>query len=83
LGANVRGYLRAGVLFAHEKLDYGNGSAETVGDTTWIAGVGTEYALGDRWSMNLEYLRSGNLDEPAFSGGNHLSGVALGVKFKF
>jgi opacity protein-like surface antigen len=85
-GTNFRGYLRAGVLFAHERAGYDSGAQElsqTFGDTTWLAGAGLEYSLNDHWNMNIEYLRSGGLDEPAGSNGNHLRGITLGAKYKF
>jgi len=84
-GGSFRGYLRAGVLFAHKKSSQATALGEfaiTYGDTSWVGGVGAEYSLSEHWNMNLEYLRSGTLDEPVGSS-DHLTAVTLGVNYKF
>jgi opacity protein-like surface antigen len=86
---SVRAYVRLSALYARDEMTNRNGSlaeasySSTYDDLTWLAGVGVEYALMDRWSMSLEYVRTGVIERNSTTGDNYLSGATMGFKFRF
>lgn len=84
---NVLGYIRLGALFARNELtntyDSSSQLNDSFYDTTWVIGTGMEYTLMDHWSLDLEYVRTGNIQQKSSAVDNHLSGGTLGFKYRF
>jgi len=81
-------FVRAGVLFADEKIrfpDLPANQTATYGDELWLAGVGADVSFGSRWTVRFEYQRTDTLDEdPIYSLGEvDLEQLGLMVMMRF
>ncbi|HEU4600312.1 MAG TPA: outer membrane beta-barrel protein [Steroidobacteraceae bacterium] len=82
-------YARIGALYADDKVTYKYPEAsnfnrsDSIRGTTWFAGLGVAYQVLDRWSIGLEYVRSGALRQDSSVADNYLSGARLGFRFDF
>jgi opacity protein-like surface antigen len=78
-------FLRAGVLFADREMEINQSVGlgdTTFGSSVWLAGAGVDMSLASRWSLRLEYQRTGETDESILVGGTELERVALSVLFR-
>jgi opacity protein-like surface antigen len=85
LGSQFDGFLRAGVLFADRQVEISNsvGLGEpSFGSTVWLAGVGVDWSLTDRWAMRAEYQRTGTLGKSLLAGETELERMALSLLFR-
>ena len=85
LGAHVDVYVRAGYLFADEKIEQhylGGSQSMTFGSEVWLGGVGADWSFAQRWAARVEYLRTGTLDANLIAGDNQLDQVTVGVLFR-
>jgi opacity protein-like surface antigen len=82
-------YARIGALYADDKVTYKYPEAsnfnrsDSIRGTTWFAGMGVAYQVLDRWSIGLEYVRSGGLRQDSSIADNYVSGARLGFNFDF
>jgi opacity protein-like surface antigen len=76
---NVDVFLRAGALFADRELEIPRsiGLNAKFGSTVWLAGVGVDWSIADRWAIRAEYLRTGKLEETFFAGETELKRISL------
>lgn len=77
-------FLRAGVLFADEKIELGQSipRSMTFGQEAWLAGVGVDWSFATRWAVRAEYQRTDKIDRNISVGENELDQFALSVLFR-
>ena len=82
VGTRFEAFLRGGVLFSDVKIDQPQIIRDlTFGDEVWIAGIGIDWTIGERWAARLEYERTDDHELPFFyfAGDRHLERFSLGV----
>jgi opacity protein-like surface antigen len=86
-GDRFEAFLRAGVLFADQRLNGDLGNARGVelanAQELWLYGAGLGFAATGRWSARLEYLATDRLRANAMTGSMRLERLALGVAYRF
>lgn len=83
LGASWQVFLRGGVLFADQEIEYDvSGRLETTyGDEVLMAGAGVQWAFASRWTARLEYQLTDDLRQNPVAGESQLEQASLSVLF--
>jgi opacity protein-like surface antigen len=85
VGSQFDVFVRGGILFADKEITQGpaaNPQSMTFGSEVWLGGAGIDWSFAKRWSVRLEYLRTGKTDANIVSGESDLSQFALSALFR-